>query len=79
MRLIVTEGMKVASIGIGIGLLGALALGQSLSSLVFGVHVRDLQTFAAVAVTLASVALAACMIPAVRASRVDPIVALRYE
>jgi ABC-type antimicrobial peptide transport system permease subunit len=71
--------MNVALIGIGTGLLGGLALGRAVSSLVFGVRVRDPLTFAAVAVALASVALAASVIPALRASRVDPIVALRYE
>ena len=79
LRLIVHEGMRVALIGIGAGLLGGLALGRTLSSLVFGVPVRDPVTFTAVAVMLAGVALAACAIPALRASRVDPIIALRYE
>jgi predicted permease len=79
LRLIVSEGMKVVLIGIGTGLLGGLALGRVMSSLVFGVPVRDPTTFTAVALVLASVALAACAIPALRASRVDPIVALRYE
>ena len=71
--------MKVALIGIGSGLLGGLALGRALSSLVFGVPVRDPATFLGVAVALAALAFAACAIPALRASRVDPIVALRYE
>ena len=79
LRLVVGEGMKVALIGIGTGLLGGLALGRTMSSLVFGVQVRDPATFIGVAVALASVALAACAVPAFRASRVDPIVALRYE
>lgn len=79
LRLIIGEGMKVALIGIGSGMLGGLALGRTVSSLVFGVPVRDPITFLLVSVTLASVALAACAIPALRASRVDPIVALRYE
>ena len=79
LRLIVSEGMKVALIGIGTGLTGGLALGRAMSSLVFGVPVRDPATFTGVAVVLASVSLAACAIPAIRASRVDPIVALRYE
>jgi putative ABC transport system permease protein len=76
---ILNEGMKVALIGIGIGLVGGLALGQAVSSLVFGVHVRDAATFTIVALALASVAFAACLIPAFRASRVDPLVALRHE
>jgi putative ABC transport system permease protein len=77
--LIVSEGMKVALIGIGIGVVAGLALGRTVSSMIFGVPVRDPATFAVVAVALAGVALAACAIPALRASRVDPIVSLRSE
>jgi len=79
LRLIVGEGMKVVLIGIGAGLAGGLVVGRAVSSLVFGVPVRDPVTFTAVAVVLAAVAIAACVIPALRASRVDPIVALRNE
>ena len=79
LRLIVLEGMTVGLIGIGLGLLGGLALGRAVASLVYGVAVRDPATFAGVAFTLALVALAACVIPARRAARVDPMVALRYE
>jgi putative ABC transport system permease protein len=77
--LIVTEGMKVALIGVAVGLLGALALGRVISSLVFGVPVHDPATFTIAAVTLTAVALAASIVPAMRASRVDPMVALRHE
>jgi putative ABC transport system permease protein len=79
LRLIVGEGMKVVLIGVMIGLAGGLALGRAVSSLVFGVPVRDPATFIVVAVILAAIALAACVIPARRAARVDPMVALRYE
>jgi ABC-type antimicrobial peptide transport system permease subunit len=77
--IIVGEGMRVASIGIGAGLLGGLAVGRAVSSLVFGVPVHDPATFAIIALVLTSVAFAACVIPAFRASRVDPLVALRHE
>jgi putative ABC transport system permease protein len=79
LRLVVGEGMKVALAGLIVGLLGGFALGRALSSLVYGVSVHDPLTFAAVAVVLAIVALVACMIPARRASQVDPLVALRAE
>jgi putative ABC transport system permease protein len=79
LRLVVKEGMFVALAGIAIGLLGGVAMGRALSSLVYGVSVNDPRTFAAVAFILAAVALAACVIPARRASRVDPMVALRCE
>jgi putative ABC transport system permease protein len=79
LQLILGEGMRVVLIGIGIGLAGGLAMGRAVSSLVFGVAVRDPVTFGVVAVVLSGVALAACAIPARRASRVDPMIALRYE
>jgi putative ABC transport system permease protein len=78
-RLIVSEGMQVALIGICAGLLGALAVGRAISSLVYGVAVHDPSTFAAVAVVLTVIAFAACFLPARRAAKVDPMVALRYE
>jgi predicted permease len=77
LRLIVGEGMAVALIGIGTGIVAGLALGSTVSSLVFGIAARDPLTFACVAAALAVVALAACAIPALRASRVDPMGALR--
>ncbi|MBV9295252.1 MAG: ABC transporter permease [Acidobacteriaceae bacterium] len=76
LRLIIREGMIVGLSGILVELLGAFAVGRVLSSLVFGVSVRDPAIFSAGAVALALVALAACYIPALRASRVDPLAAL---
>jgi putative ABC transport system permease protein len=79
LQLVVGQGMRVVLIGVGIGLAGGLALGRAVASLVFGVPVRDPATFSLVAVVLTAVALAACVIPARRAARLDPIVALREE
>jgi putative ABC transport system permease protein len=79
LRLIVGEGMTVGAIGIGAGIVAALALSRVLASLVFDVQVRDPLTYVAVAAALALVALAACVIPARKASRVDPMIALRTE
>jgi len=79
LNLIVHEGMKMVLAGVLIGLVGGLALGKTVSSLVFGVPVHDPMTFAVVAVLLMVIALAACIIPARRAARVDPMVALREE
>jgi putative ABC transport system permease protein len=78
-RSIVREGMTVGLVGVGVGVVGALALGRALASLVFGVPVRDPITIAVVAAGLIVVALAACAVPARKASRVDPLVALRSE
>jgi putative ABC transport system permease protein len=79
LKLILGRGMKLASIGIGIGLAAALALTQLMASLLVGVSATDPVTFVGVCVLLASAALLACYIPARRAMRVDPMVALRYE
>jgi putative ABC transport system permease protein len=79
LRLIVREGMTVGAIGIGAGLAASLALSRVLGSLLFEVPVRDPLTYVAVAAALAVVALAACVIPARKASRVDPMVALRCD
>jgi putative ABC transport system permease protein len=73
------EGGRLAVLGLALGLIAALGLTQLMSSLLFGVQPRDPATFIAAAAVLVLVALAACYIPARRATRVDPLVALRYE
>jgi putative ABC transport system permease protein len=77
--LIVGDGLKLAAIGIGIGLVASVALARSISTLLFGVATYDPLTFAAMTATLLAVAVLASIIPAQRATRVDPIVALRAE
>jgi putative ABC transport system permease protein len=79
LRLIVSEGMIVGLAGIAAGLAGAYALSRALAALLFGVEARDPLTFAAVAATLMAIAFTACLVPAWRGSRIDPIVALREE
>jgi predicted permease len=78
-RLVLGEGMRLALIGAVVGVVAALALTRLMSGLIFGVSAHDPLTFAGVAFVLAAVAALACWIPARRATRVDPIVALRYE
>jgi predicted permease len=79
LKMITKQGMKLAVIGVGIGLLLALALVQVLSSLLIGVSGYDVTTFVVAPVLLAVVALVASYLPARRATRVDPLIALRYE
>ncbi len=79
LRRVVFEGMKPTLLGVAIGTAGALLLGRVLSSLVFEVRPTDPVTFVAVTALLATIALLASIIPAYRATRVDPMVALRYE
>jgi len=79
LRLVLDRGVILTLIGLTIGLAGAIGLSQLMSSLVFGVGVRDPLTMVTVAVILASVALLASYVPARRATKVDPVVALRYE
>jgi predicted permease len=78
-RLFVGQGMKLIGLGLVIGLLASLILTRMMSSLLFGVSTTDLLTFGLVAVALLLVGLLACYIPARRATKVDPLVALRYE
>jgi len=79
LRMIVREAMGITAAGIGIGLLGAFGLSSLLKSQLFGVSATDPLTFLGVVTALVVVALLACSIPARRATRVDPMVALRYE
>ena len=79
LRLILGEGSRLAVVGVAVGIAASLAVTRLMSSLLFGVGATDPLTFVAVAVLLAVVALFASYVPARRAMRVDPIVALRYE
>jgi ABC-type antimicrobial peptide transport system permease subunit len=75
----VGQGMALSLIGAGLGLAGAFALTRLMKTLLFGVNPTDLWTFAVTPVLLLSVALLACYLPARRAARIDPLLALRHE
>ena len=79
LRLVVREGMSMAIAGVVVGFAGALALTRLIGSLLFGVTSTDLPTFAVVTLGLLLIALIACYVPALRATKVDPLKALRYE
>ena len=79
LKLVVRNGLWLALVGVAFGLAGAFALTRLITSLLFGVAPTDAMTFAAVSLGLIAVVLLACFIPARRATKVDPLVALRYE
>ena len=79
LRMMLGHGLRLAVVGVGLGLLAAVAFTRLLKGLLFGISASDPLTFAAIAILLAGVALLACWIPARRATKVDPLEALRYE
>jgi putative ABC transport system permease protein len=79
LKMIVGHGFLLTVIGVAIGVAGALLLTGFMKDLLFGVKATDLAVFTAIPLVLAIVALGACFVPALRATKVDPMVALRYE
>ncbi|MGH7554091.1 MAG: FtsX-like permease family protein, partial [Longimicrobiales bacterium] len=78
-RLVIGQGSRLALVGIALGLAGAFGLTRVLEKMLFGVKASDAATFASAALILGAVAIAASLIPACRAARVDPLTALRHD
>jgi ABC-type antimicrobial peptide transport system permease subunit len=79
LAMVIGEGLRLVAIGIALGLAAALVITRFLEALLFGVEARDAATFVAVPVVLTLAALLGCVVPALRAMRIDPVVALRAE
>jgi ABC-type antimicrobial peptide transport system permease subunit len=79
LRLMLADGIRPAILGLAFGLAGGLAAGRLIRNLLYGVQPTDASVFVGVAVLLLGVAIAACLMPALRASRLDPVQALRME
>jgi ABC-type antimicrobial peptide transport system permease subunit len=79
LRLVLGQGLQRALAGLGLGLVAALALTRRLKNLLFDISATDPLTFMAIALLLAGITLLACYFPARRATRVDPLIALRHE
>jgi putative ABC transport system permease protein len=79
LKLILKQGIRVALAGVAVGILAGLAITRLMASLLFGVNASDWFTFSTVALVLVLVSIVASCVPAQRATRIDPLIALRYE